>query len=141
MSEEKKPGGLGDGVKDDAKDTANKALGDTAGDLSHVDPTKQSVGDIAAELAKKRMEDAKQAAQQMALKNVEILKQMAIAEAMGGMDSALGGVADQVPGGMGKGLKDAAEAETQSQLNNQANNVENKGKKLADIAPSENTKS
>lgn len=140
MPDEQNASGMGDGVKDDAKNTAEKALADSANDLSHVDPTKQSVGDIASQIAEKRKEDAKQAAIQMALKNVEILKQMAISEAMSGADSALSPIADQVPGGMGKGLKDAAEAEGRNQLNNQANNVENKGKKLADIAPSEDKK-
>ncbi len=125
MADPKTPGDMGDGVKNDAKDTATKAGADTFNDIA-ADPSKASASDI----AEKRKEDAKKAAVAMLLKNEEIAKQMAIAEAMNVANNALGGI---VPGSM----MPMADNLMQSGLNEGANSLEKQQQKLTDIKPSE----
>ena len=125
MADQPTNGSVTDGVKDDAKDTASKAAADTFNDVA-ADPSKASAGDIAA----KRKEDAKKAAAAMLLKNEEIAKQMAIAEAMKLASGALGNV---LPGSM----MPMADNLMQSGMNEGANSLEKQQQKLTDIKPSE----
>ena len=116
--------------QDDAKDSAgNVAKG---GNVSNEGKKLADKEKAALEAkAKQRVEDAKQAALQMAAKNAQIAKDMAIAEAKNLLASQLGGLTPPSMGDLG-GLGD----NPMSGLSPKANNVEKEPQKLTDIKPS-----
>jgi hypothetical protein len=127
MADPKTPGDAGDNAKTDASNTvdgqkagAEKDAGDTkdkaasdaansANKIVHGGNVKDAAKDLAAQemdqlkqKADQRKEEAKQAAIQMALKNADIAKKMAIAAAMG----ELGSLTNGLPGMDNPGLGD-----------------------------------
>ena len=127
------------GAEKDGADSANQSQSDAKDSAGNVakggnvkDEGKKLADKEKAALeakAKQRAEDAKQAALQMAAKNEQIAKDMAIAEAKNLLASQLGGL---TPPSMG----DLMNNNPLSSLGKNANNVDKEPQKLTDIKPS-----